>query len=277
MASAMPRSPRTPRACLAGPLPLAFAHRGGSLVWPENTLLAFQNAAALGFSHFETDVHLTRDGMLVACHDERLERTTDGSGLIRDHTLAEIKRLDAGCRFSGQGDFPYRGTGCTIPTLTEVIEALPGARFTIEIKPNDPAVVTELLRLIERDDLRDRVIVGSFHLAMLREVRRQSGGAVATSAGPAEALRFWLAARLRCERLLAPAYDALQVPEVRGRLRVVAPRFVAAAHRIGLQVHVWTVNEVADMRRLLGWGVDGIMSDRPDLLREVVPAVQHPA
>lgn len=266
----MPGSARPSRACLQGPLPLAFAHRGGSLLWPENTLLAFQKAAALGFDHFETDVHLTRDGVLVTCHDPLLERTTDGSGLIRDHTLAEIRRLDAGHRFAADGAFPYRRAGCTIPTLAEVVEALPGARFTIEIKPRDSSVVTELLRVIEQYDLPDRAIVGSFHTAMLREVRRRSGGAVATSAGPGEAFRFWLAARARFQRLLAPAYDALQVPEVRGRLRVVTPRFVAAAHAIGQQVHIWTVNDAADMRRLLEWGVDGIMSDRPDLLREAV-------
>lgn len=271
----MSRPRRPPRACLQGPLPLAFAHRGGSRLWPENTLFAFQQAAALGYDHFETDIHLTRDGVLVTCHDARLERTTDGTGLIRDHTLGELKRLDAGYYFTTDGgaSFPYRGRGVTIPTLAEVLEALPDARFTIEIKPDDPAVVTELLRLVERLDLRDRIIVGSFQPRMLRDLRQRSGGAVATSAGPQEVQRFWLAARVRCERVLSPAYDALQVPEIRGRLRVVSPRFVAAAHALGLQVHVWTVDDAADMRRLLGWGVDGIMSDRPDILREVITSL----
>lgn len=271
----MTRPRRPPRACLQGPLPVAFAHRGGSRLWPENTLFAFEQAAALGYNHFETDIHLTRDGVLVTCHDARLERTTDGAGLIRDHTLAELKRLDAGYRFTTDGgaSFPFRGRGITIPTLAEVLEALPEARFTIEIKPNDPAVVSELLRVVDAFDLCDRIIVGSFHLPMLRDVRRQSDGAVATSAGPQEVLRFWLAARARCERLLSPAYDALQVPETRGRLRVITPRFIAAAHALGLQIHVWTVDEAADMRRLLSWGVDGIMSDRPDVLRDVVTAL----
>ncbi len=267
----MTRASTAARACLAGPLPLAFAHRGGSRLWPENTAFAFRQAADLGFDHFETDVHLTRDGVLVCCHDAFLERTTDGTGLIRDHTLAELKRVDAGARFTSDGaSFPFRGQGIEIPTLDEVLGAVPDARFTIEIKPNDPSVVTELLRVIEARGVRDRVIVGSFHLGMLRLLRRQSGATVATSAGPAEALRFWLACHARCHRLLAPGYDALQVPEVRGRLRVVTPRFVAAAHALGLHVHIWTVDDAADIRRLLSWGVDGIMSDRPDVLREVV-------
>ena len=271
----MSRTSHPPRSVLRGPLPIAFAHKGGGEVWPENTLFAYRQSEALGFRHFDLDVHLTRDGVLVGCHDSTLERTTDGAGLIREHTLADLKRLDAGYRFSPDGGatYPFRAQGVEIPTLAEVLEALPDGRFTIEIKPNDPAAIGALLGVLDAHNGRDRVIVGSFQLAVLRELRRRSEGTVATSAGPAEVFRFWLAARARCQRFLSPDYDALQVTEKYGRIRILTPVFIAAAHGLGLQVHVWTVDDAADIRRILASGVDGIMSDRPDVLREVVKEV----
>ncbi len=267
----MSRTSHPRRAVLQGPLPIAFAHKGGGEVWPENTMLAYRQAEALGFSYFDLDVHLTRDGVLVGSHDATLERTTDGAGLIREHKLAELKRLDAGYRFTPDGGatHPFRSQGVEIPTLAEVLEALPDGRFTIEIKPDDPVAVGALLDELDAHDGRDRVIVGSFHLAVLRELRRRSEGTVATSAGPAEVFRFWLAARARCQRFLSPDYDALQVPETYGRIRIVTPGFIAAAHSLGLQIHVWTVDDAVDIRRILTSGVDGIMSDRPDVLKQV--------
>jgi len=264
--------PAPGRPFLQGPHPLAFAHRGGSLLWPENTMVAFRGAVEMGYRYLETDLHATRDGALVLIHDDTLERTTNGSGLVWEHTLAQLQRFDAAHHFSPDGGrtHPYRGQGATVPTLEEVVDAFPEVRLNVEIKQETPPAVGAVVDFIESRGLRDRLLVGSFRDRLVREFRRRSGGRIATSAAQWEALRFWLASRLRLERLLRVCYDALQVPARYGGLTVVDRRFVEAAHRRGLQVHVWTVDEPEGMRRLLALGVDGLMSDRPDLLREVV-------
>lgn len=262
--------PRRP--FLQGPHPLAFAHRGGSLLWPENTMLSFRGALETGYRYLETDLHSTRDGVLVLIHDDTLERVTDGSGPVWEHTLAEIRRLDAGYHFSPDGGrtHPHRGEGVTVPTLEEVVDAFPDVRLNVDMKQAEPPVVAALADFIERRGLHDRFLVTSFVDRRVREFCRLSGDRVATSGAMRETLRFWLASRLRLERLLRIPYDALQVPERYGRLTVVDRRFVAAAHRRGVEVHVWTVDEREEMRRLLALGVDGLMSDRPDVLLEVV-------
>lgn len=277
-------APRRP--FLQGPHPLAFAHRGGSLLWPENTMLAFRGAVEMGYRYLETDLHATRDGVLVLIHDDTLERVTDGSGPVWEHTLAELQRFDAGYHFSPDGGrtYPYRGQGATVPTLEEVVEAFPDVRLNVEIKQarlsgrqEQPPVVAAVVDFIEKRGLQDRLLVASFRDRLVREFRRHSGGRVATSAAQGEAVRFWLASRLRLERLLRIPYDALQVPTRYGSLTVVDRRFVEAAHRCGLEVHVWTVDEPGEMRRLLDMGVDGLMSDRPDLLLEVAGLPGRPA
>jgi glycerophosphoryl diester phosphodiesterase len=230
------------RPFLQGPRPIAFAHRGGSLLWPENTMVAFRGAVEMGYRYLETDLHATRDGVLVLIHDDTLERVSDGSGPVWERTLAELKRFDAAYHFSPDGGrtHPYRGQGVTVPTLEEVLEAFPDALLNVDMKQKEPPVVGALVDFIEKRGLQERFLVTSFVDRRLQEFRRRSGGGVATAAAQREALRFWLASRLRLERLL--------------------------------HVHVWTVDEPAEMRRLLALGVDGLMSDRPDLLREVVGA-----
>jgi len=269
----MPEPPVVPRRLfLQAPRPLAFAHRGGSLLWPENTMLAFRGAVEMGYRYLETDLHATRDGALVLIHDDTLERTTDGSGPVWEHTLAELKRFDAGYHFSPDGGrtYPYRGRGVTVPTLEEVLEAFPEVGINVEIKQEQPPAVAAVVDFIERRGLQDRLLVASFRDRVVQEFRRRSGGHVATSAARGEARLFWLASRLRLERFLRVPYDALQVPARYGSRTVVDRRFVEAARRRGLQVHVWTVDEPEEMRWLLSLGVDGLMSDRPDLLLEVV-------
>lgn len=259
------------RPYLDAPRPLLFAHRGGAAVAPENTLLAFRRAIELGFRYIETDVHLTRDGELVTLHDPTLARTTDGRGMVRAHTLAELRRFDAGHNFSADGGrtFPFRGQGLRIPTLLELLELDPEVRVNIEIKEQDPAAQRALWGFIRRHGVADRVLVGCEHAPVLRSFRALTRGEVATSAGRDEVLRFWLAVRLRLGPRRRPAYDALQVPPTHGRLTVVDRRLVDAAHRLGLQVHVWTIDEAAEMRRLLALGVDGLMSDYPARLLEI--------
>jgi len=254
------------------PRPYGFAHRGGAAVAPENTVFAFTRAfKEAGFRHLETDVHLTRDGELVTLHDPTLERTTDGVGLVRGHTLQEIRRLDAGHRFTSDGEtYPFRGMGITIPTLEEVLAIDPEVRVNIEIKERDPAALRAVWGFIQHHRVYDRVLVASEHAPVVAAFRELSKGRVATSAGSREILRFWLSTRLRLGPRRRPAFDALQVPARHGPLTVVDPALVANAHRHGLHVHVWTIDDEDEMRRLLALGVDAVMTDHPQRLAAVL-------
>jgi glycerophosphoryl diester phosphodiesterase len=249
---------------------LAFAHRGGSLEHPENTMVSFGAAVDLGYLHLETDAQLTRDGVLLAFHDKTLDRVTDLSGPISGRSLEAIRRADAAYSFSPDGgrSHPQRGTGIGIPTLEEVLLAFPETRFNIDAKTS--RVVAPLAALIERLGAADRICIGSFSDGRLQQFRRLTGGRVCTSMGR-DAI---ITARLTSLAGRMPAFGAscVQVPTSQWRVRVVDRAFVRAAHRSGLQVHVWTIDDRAEMERLLDLEVDGIMSDRPTLLREVLQA-----
>lgn len=225
---------------------------------------AFAGAHALGIRVFETDLHATADGVLMAVHDATLDRTTDTTGKIRERTLGELAAVDAGYRFGADEGFPFRGKGVAIPTLEEVASTFPDTALIVDMK--SPDLEELLVALIERLGLAERIIVGSFSDARLRRFRRLAGH-VATSAGPREVLgtrtRSW------ARRPSGGGAAVLQVP-VKAGVRVVDAAFVAAAHAAGKHVHVWTVNDEAEMRRLLGLGVDGIITDRPDILQRVL-------
>jgi glycerophosphoryl diester phosphodiesterase len=257
---------------LRGPLPLTFAHRGGAGLWPENTMEAFRGAIALGCSHLETDLRVTRDGVIVVMHDARLERTTDGSGEVSAYTLAELERLDAGYHFSPDGkSFPWRGKGLRIPAFSELVAASPDVCFNVEIKERGAFDLPRLLvSFLETHGIIDRVIVAAERHELGRDFRRLSGERVPTSASRRECLQFWLASRARLTGLLRLSYQALQIPVRAGNVTLVTPDLVDAAHRAGLAVHVWTIDDGAEMARLLDLGVDGLMSDYPDRLRSVV-------
>ncbi|RLB49865.1 MAG: glycerophosphodiester phosphodiesterase [Deltaproteobacteria bacterium] len=248
--------------------PFGFAHRGGSALHPENTLLAFEAAVLLGFDHIETDLHLTRDGVFVIFHDPDVGRTTDGAGAIREMTLAEVKGLDAGHRFvSLGGGHPHRGRGVEVPTLDEALARFPDTFFNLEMKHE---MARPLWRFIEERQIHDRVLVGCADDGHGRAFRALARGRVPTSPGVRGVLDFWLASRVGLDRVRSYDFEALQVPPHQGPLTVVDRRFVAAARRHGIQVHVWTIDDRAEMRRLFGLGVDAVMSDRPDLLRSVL-------
>jgi glycerophosphoryl diester phosphodiesterase len=264
--------PRPPRAFLAAEKPLGFAHRGGAALFPENTLLAFERALALGCRYLETDVHLTRDGAIVVFHDERLERTTDGAGFVAERTLDELRRLDAGYHFRAANEHPWRGRGLVVPRFEELVELSSDARFNVELKVPDPRLIQGFWQLIERYELHERVLVAAATDSIVRAFRKLSRGSVATSAGTREVQLFWAACRTGLSAWLPLDYDALQVPVRAGRLRVVDPNFVKAAHERGIQVHVWTIDDPSEMRELLELGADGIMSDRPDLMLEILSA-----
>jgi glycerophosphoryl diester phosphodiesterase len=251
--------------------PLVIAHRGGAGLWPENTLHAFERAAELGVDVIETDVRTTADGELVLIHDEAVNRTTDGSGRVRQFTLAELKRLDAGYRWSPDGgrSFPLRGRGLTVPTLREVFAALPSTRFNIEPKDSEPPIAAPLCRLIREHGMTARVMVAAFRDSSMEQFRRECPE-VATSAGTAEVAGFLSLQRAGLADSYGPGMQALQVPEWAGSLRVLSAEFVAAAHARNLRVHAWTVNSEDDMRRLIGLDVDGVMTDYPDRLLKVL-------
>lgn len=252
-------------------LPIVLAHRGGAALWPENTLVAFEGALGLGHRYIETDTWLTRDGHLVLFHDASLKRTTNGHGRVVDHTLAELRALDAAYHFSPDDGrtHPFRGQGLRIPTVDEALDLSPDVRLNIEIKDPNPLAVRAMWELIERRRAHDRILIAAEQGPIGRAFRKLSRGRVATSASFAESLRFFGACGARIGHLLPVAFDALQVPETWKGLRVVDRRFVIAAHRLGVHVHVWTINDRASMDRLLGFGVDGIVTDRPDLLPPV--------
>jgi len=246
--------------------PLAIAHRGSRQLWPENTMEAFLQAVALGFRFLETDLRLTADDVLVCIHDETVDRTTEGTGAVSRFGFDELAALDAGFRHNISGGYPFRGRGVSIPSLEEAVTSLPDTSFVVDLK--EEGLVQPLAELIERLSLHDRLIVGSFSDQRLEEFRKATGGRVATSTGPMLS-RMWLLTS-RVGRGAGGRASALQLPtRVRG-IKVVDKRLVDAAHASGLQVHVWTVNEPGEMEAFLDLGVDGIITDRPDYLREVL-------
>jgi glycerophosphoryl diester phosphodiesterase len=259
-----------PRPYFGPTTPIPFAHRGGAKRWPENTLLAFRHAVELGYQHIETDIHETSDGHFVCFHDPTLERTTDGRGNLRDHTLAELQRLDAGHNFVEDGSHAFRGAGARIPTLEEALALDARVHYNLEVKPEDPALAGRLREFIDHHGIHDRVLVASEHDEVTEAFRKLSRGRVATSAGRKGALGFWARVLGRAWKYAMFPFDALQIPPTFRGMKVITPRFVEAAHHHGIQIHVWTIDDPAEMEELLAAGVDGIMSDLPDVLLEVL-------
>ena len=237
-------------------------------------MAAFDHAATLGVDAMECDVRLARDGVPVVIHDEMLDRTTDGSGPVASRTADELARVDAGFRFGSEAGLPFRGRGFGVPRLADLLARHPTMPFVIEIKGEVPDAVPSVLETIDRAGARDRVILGGFSQAVLDEVRRRAPD-VPTSASRAEVAsalrrtRVWLTPRSGPYRLVqAPYY-------FRGR-RIFGARFVAGVRRAGLPLQAWIVDEEADMRKLVGWGVTGIISDRPDVAVRVRDLTRAP-
>jgi glycerophosphoryl diester phosphodiesterase len=244
--------------------PLVFAHRGGCALGPENTLAAFDLGIAAGADGIECDVHLSRDGVAVVCHDERLDRTTDRTGAVAAMTAAELARVDAGCRFvdaRGEASFARQGVG--VPTLGEVLRRYPDQRVIVEMKVDTAAMGEAVVAEVERAAAVDRVCAAGYGRRSIEAVRSRLPQ-LATSACHPE-VRLAVYRSLAGWPVRGVPYGGYQVPERAGLIRVVSPRFLRHAHQAGLAVQVWTVDEEADMRRLLGWGVDGLISNRPDL------------
>lgn len=250
---------------------MVIAHQGGDGLWPGNTLFAFQNAARLGVDVLEMDLHITQDNVLVLIHDETVDRTTNGRGSVEAMTLAELKTLDAGYHWSpddGQ-TFPFRNQDIAIPTLEEVFQAFPGHRMVIEIKKTERSMAQPLCGLIRQYDMQTRVLIASFHDQRLAEFRAACPE-VATSAARQETTTFVLLSKVFLGGLVSPAYQSLQVPEESSGITVLTAQFVYAARARNLKVEPWTIDEPAQMRQYIAWDVDGIITDRPDLLLEVL-------
>jgi len=240
-----------PHPFLDWPGPIAFAHRGDSSCAPENTMLAFERAVALGYRYVETDVHATRDGRLVAFHNSRLDGATDQTGLINELPWSQVRLARVGAREP-------------IPTLEELLGTWPDLRVNID--PKDDVAADLLIDAIRKTNACDRVCVGSFQGRRLVRLRKALGDKLCTSLGPLDAIRL-RAASLGAPLRRFPAPCA-QVPVARGPVPVVDRRFIAAAHTRGIRVHVWTVNQREQMERLLDLGVDGIMTDAAATLRD---------
>jgi glycerophosphoryl diester phosphodiesterase len=244
--------------------PLVFAHRGGSKLAPENTLAAFDNGMRLGADGFELDVQLSADGVPVALHDPTLDRTTDRSGPVAALTAADLAGVDAGYRFGAERGFPFRGRSGGVPALEAILTRHPTARVIIEMKGGARALVHAVVAVVRRVGAVERVCLGSYHYTALQEARRLEP-AVATSASQREAQRALYRSWAWWPFYRRQPYEAYQIPERVGRTRVLSPRFVRRVHREGQVIQVWVVDAEDDARRLLGWGVDGLISDRPDV------------
>ena len=244
--------------------PLVFAHRGGARLAPENTMHALDNGIALGADGLEFDVQLSADGVAVVIHDQTLDRTTDRTGPVSALTAAELVRVDAGYRFEQDGAWPFRGQGHGVPTLDDVLAKHSGVRTIIEMKGGQPELARAVAASIHRANAVDWTCVGSFYASSIATLRAEFPH-IHTSASTSECRWALHRSWVRWPWAGNYPYFAFQLPEMAGRMRVVSPALIQLIHRQGHHVQVWVVNEPADVRRLLDWGVDGIISDRPDL------------
>ncbi len=256
--------------------PLVIAHRGGSGLWPENTLLAFRESTALGVDVLEMDIRSTRDDVLVVCHDDTVDRTTNGEGAIRDLTLAEAQALDAGYQWTADdgASYPYRGEGAQVPTLEEVFQSFPDRRLNIEIKQSDPPITEPLCRMIRAHDMENSVLIATFDPGTMANFRTQCPE-VATSATAPEIRMFLTMHRVLLGNLYRGVAEAFELPLRMRDLEIVTPDLVRQSRHHNIRVLVWTVNEEDEMKRLLDLGVDGILTDYPDRLMILLGSSKH--
>jgi glycerophosphoryl diester phosphodiesterase len=250
-------------------LPRVFGHRGSAGTHPENTLESFRAAVASGVQYLEFDIHMTHDGEIVVAHDEHLARMCGLERKIPEITYAELAKADAGRMFTLDGaTFPFREKGIRVPRLAEVLAEFPTLRMIVEVKQIAPSVVEPMLEVIDRAGMRRNVLVASEHQEPLDEVRKLAPE-IPTNFSYLESGMFIQAMGTRDASYRPPA-DAVQIPHRHESWELVTRESVDFAHRMGIEVHVWTVNEKAEMSELLDMGVDGLISDYPHRALEVV-------
>jgi len=261
-----------PASFFVGRKPRVFGHRGAAGLAPENTLPSFALGLTLGADILELDVHATRDGEIVVIHDAAVDRTTDGTGAVREFMFYELEKLDAGHHFTRDGrDFPFRGQGVRIPKLEAVLKEFPLTYCNIEVKQADPPIAHDVVEIIRRLDAEHRVLLAAEQDGIMRAIRNEPGE-IPTSFSAAEVADFISRVQSGTLQGYAPAGTALQIPPRFGEVELITTQTLAAAHGCGLEVHAWTINHRDEIEHLLGLGVDGIMSDLPGLARVTVDA-----
>jgi glycerophosphoryl diester phosphodiesterase len=246
--------------------PLRLAHRGSRVLWPENTLTAFQGAVDHGCIYIETDLHVTKDRKIVIFHDDTLERVTNGSGEIKDWNWQDLQKLDAAYHFKPEEDYPLRGKGIGIPSLEEVMATFSRVNFNLDLKQQ--GIEETVAECINRHGYHDRVLIASFHGVRTRRCRRLLKHPTATSAGALKVLWCWTGSRFGLA--FKPGAATFQVPVRQAGLTILDQKFIDSAHGTGVQVHAWTIDDPGEMKRLLDMGIDGIVTDRIDLLNETL-------
>lgn len=254
---------------LLRPGPLAIAHRGGRALGPECTLFTYERAWAAGADVLEADVHLTADGAVIIMHDHEVDRTTDGEGVIAELTLEQIKALEAGYNHGREDGYPYRGQGLRVPTLDELLTALPDAPISLEIKQDDPPMIDALLAVLDAHDARGRVLVAAYAESTL-DAFREAAPDVLTAMAANEVLEWILLPAGPDAGPWQPAGHFFQVPLEQAGFTLVTAETLAHAHRHGVRMHPYTIDDAAEMARLLDLGVDGLMTDDPETLRAVI-------
>ncbi|RXI96546.1 glycerophosphodiester phosphodiesterase [Anaerobacillus alkaliphilus] len=249
--------------------PLVIAHRGGS-VYPENTLSAFRHSFDIGSDILEFDVHMTKDGHLVVIHDFTVDRTTNGQGRVDSLTLAELKQLDAGYYHASEEGYPYRNQGISIPTVREVFEQFPTSYMNIELKAQYPDIERKLLDLIHEFQLENKILLSSFEQKIIDAFNNLANGTVAISGGRSEVAKFVALHKFFLAPFYHPKVDAIQLPTKVKFFNLIDEKLIKGAQKRGMQVHYWTINDREEMRRLLLLGADGIITDEPEILLEIL-------
>jgi glycerophosphoryl diester phosphodiesterase len=249
---------------LANTRPLVFAHRGGCALGPENTIAAFDLGRAAGADGLELDVRFSADGVVVVCHDDTLDRTTSGTGPVAAQRSADLAKVDAGHRFQdAAGAFPFRGLGIGVPTLREVLGRYPELFIIVEMKEDTAALARAVVDEVRAAGAVERVCAAGYGRESL-EAARAALPDMATSASQPE-VRWAVYRSMAGWPVRKAGYDAVQVPETAGYVRIISPRFIRHVHDAGRRLQAWTIDDEDDMQRLLRWGVDGLISNRPDV------------
>lgn len=256
--------------------PLVIAHQGGEHLAPSSTMESFTQAKELGVDVIEFDVHMTNDGHLVAIHDNTVDRTTDGSGKVNDLTLSEIKQMDAGNYFKDiNGEYSFRRQGVVIPTVEEIFEAIPDILWNIEVKAtNNPelyeTISEKLWAIIQEYELEEKVLFASFDQNIIDIVTDISKGHALVSGGRQEVTKFVVFHKFFLNGLYRSKVDAVQIPTEESIFDLKDKKLLEAAHKQKMDVHYWTINDQKTMKKLIELEADGILTDRPDLLLELL-------
>lgn len=255
---------------------LVMAHQGGNHLAPSSTLEAFEKAADLGVDIMELDIHMSKDGYLIPIHDPTIDSVTDGEGSVNEMTLEELQSYDAGAKFQDlNGEYSYKDKGVYLPTLEEVFDAIPHMRWNIEIKDtNDPAlyedIAKELWDVIVSYGLEEHVLLASFDHDIVELMKEASDGKAIVAAGKQEVTKFIVLQKLFLNGLYKPTVHAIEIPTKQGAVNLKDKKIIRGANKQGIDVHYWTINDVETMQELIDLGADGIITDRPDLLIELL-------